>query len=446
MSVVIKDGIGYSSSGAMYMSSAFGDDAKAQTQAPNKTEISSTDWSPWGANNDLPKEIADDIENAGVLNAALEAKSRIAVGKGLRPFLLKAVDKEGKEELEFVFDNELLDWLEENDIDSFCFDKGYDRNAYGWNVSKILFNKKGDKINRLSRHDVYEARLAVKNDRFKIPHVFLSADWSTAGNTYTKEKMARIPLLQEGREIEALLSKGSQYEFAVANRRVRDGRQYYPMPLHRAAKLWVNLARKVPISKKAMFDNQIQLKYIIYIAAGYFSRIHKGWDTYTPEKRQALYDDKVNEIDTWLTGADKWFKSITSMKYRNPATGEYEEDIDIKVLDDKLKDGALLPDSSAANSEIIFSMMMNPALMGNGQPGGPYSQNAGGSNVRESYLVQLMLMEQERKEIAREMHIVSHINGWNKTYNQEKQRLVWRFPAGLLTTLDTGKSTKGEVM
>jgi hypothetical protein len=132
--------------------------------------------------------------------------------------------------------------------------------------------------------------------------------------------------------------------------------------------------------------------------------------------------------------------------YRNPATGELEPDIDIKVIDDKFKDGALLPDSTAANSEIIFSMMMNPALMGNGQPGGPYSNNAGGSNVRESYLVQLMLMEAERKEIARELWIVSEINGWNKKYNSATQRLVWRFPSGLLTTLDTGKSTKGEVM
>lgn len=445
MSVHFSDGIGFSAKAGGATAMYIVDDAKTNSLPP-VTETITSDWSPWGSNNDLPRQFADDIENAGVLNAALEAKSRIAIGKGLRPFLLKGVEPDGKEILEFLFDNEILDWLELNDIDNYCFDKAYDRNAYGWNVSKILFNKAGNYINRLRRHDVYECRLAKKDSRLKIPHIYLSADWSLAPSAFDATRMARIPLLQDGYEIDALKNKGNQYEFALANRRIRDGRQYYSMPLWYAAKLWVNVARKVPITKKAMFENQMQLKYMIYISADYFKRIHKDWDNYTPEKRTQLYKDKADEIDTWLTGADKWFKSTTSMKYRNAVTGELEEDIDVKIIDDKLKDGALLPDSTAANSEIIFSMMMNPALMGNGQPGGPYSNNAGGSNVRESYLVQLMLMEAERKEIARELGIVAEINGWAKTYNQDKQRLVWRFPSGLLTTLDTGKSTKPEVL
>jgi hypothetical protein len=445
MSVHFSDGIGFSAKAngsAMYLT----DDVANPSQPPNSTEDTATDWSPWGSNNQLPKTFADDIENAGVLQAASEAKSRIAVGKGIMPFLLKGMEADGKEILEFCFDNEMLDWRDMNNLDSYCFDKTYDRNGYGWNCSKLLFNKGNNFINRIFRHDVYEARLARKDNKFRIPNLYLSAEWDLVGNTFSKEKIAQIPFLNEGYEIQELNARGSKKEFAIANRRIRNGRQYYPLPMWYAARLWVNLARKVPASKKAMFENQMQLKYIIYIKNEYFTRIHKDWNTYTPQKREELYQAKVDEIDTWLTGEDKWFKSIAVPSYRNPATGELEPDIDIKVIDDKFKDGALLPDSTAANSEIIFSMMMNPALMGNGQPGGPYSNNAGGSNVRESYLVQLMLMEAERKEIARELWIVSEINGWNKKYNSATQRLVWRFPSGLLTTLDTGKSTKGEVM
>lgn len=446
MSVTFSGGIGFSAKAqgaAMYMT----DDAVAASQSPLTSDEKNTDWSPWGSNNQLPKELADDIENTGVLQAAVEAKSRIAVGKGLQPFLLKGLKEDGGEILEFCFDNELLDWKENNNLDAYCFDKIFDRGGYGWNCSKIIFNKGNTKINRLQRHDVYEARLAVKNSLFRIPYLYLSAEWNLVGNTFNKDKMARIPLLNEGYELQQLNSRGSAKEYAIANRRLRNGRQYYPMPLWYASKLWVNVARKVPAAKKAMFENQMTLKYIIYIAADYFKRIHGAkWETYTPDERKKLYEEKVDEIDTWLTGQDKWYKSITSMKYRNAVTGEYEEDIDIKVIDDKYKDGAMLPESTAANSEIIFSQMMNPALMGNGQPGGPYSNNAGGSNVRESYLIQLMLSEPERDELSREMWIVSEINGWNKKYNKDGQRLVWRFPSGLLTTLDTGKSTKGEVL
>jgi hypothetical protein len=443
MSVEIKQGVGFSSrTMAMYI----GDDAKSFSDTAPKNELTAVAWSKWGDNNDLPKRMADDIENTGVLNAALEAKSRIAVGKGLMPFLLTGMDPDGKEQLEFCFDNEILDWLELNQINEFAFDKAYDRNAYGWNVSKLLFNRGGTKINRIMRHDVYEARLQRKDEQFRINNVYLSGDWSKAGTAFDATKMAKIALLQDGRELERLMNKGTAKEFAITNRRVRDGRQYYPMPLWYAARLWVNVARQVPAAKKAMFENQLRLTYIITVNNSYWERVYGSeWANYTPADKAAKQQELYDMIDETLTGTDKWFKSITAGKVVDH-NGKEIKDIEIEVVDDKMKDGQLLPDSSAANSEIIFSLMMNPALMGNGQPGGPYSNNAGGSNVRESYLVQLMLMEAERKEIARELSIVAQVNGWSQKHNQENQRLVFRYPSGLLTTLDTGKSTKGEVL
>jgi hypothetical protein len=87
--------------------------------------------------------------------------------------------------------------------------------------------------------------------------------------------------------------------------------------------------------------------------------------------------------------------------------------------------------------------MVNPALMGAGQPGGAYSANAGGSNVRESYLVQMMLLEEERKMNLTHLNTVKRYNGWDKKFDKP---LVFRHQSGLLTTLDTGKSTKNEML
>ena len=110
--------------------------------------------------------------------------------------------------------------------------------------------------------------------------------------------------------------------------------------------------------------------------------------------------------------------------------------IEIKPIDDTTKQGELLPDSAAANSEILFALMMNPALMGADTPGGPYSGGAGsGSNIREAALVQVMIQEFERQQISRILNIVKKVNGWPAD-------IVWRFPGLVLTTLDTGKSTK----
>jgi hypothetical protein len=77
-----------------------------------------------------------------------------------------------------------------------------------------------------------------------------------------------------------------------------------------------------------------------------------------------------------------------------------------------------------------------------------------------------MLLEPERRENMRPFELVKRYNGWDKrlelertvfaatpsgntaTLTQKKMmpRLVFRYLSGVLTTLDTGKSTKPEVV
>lgn len=434
---------------------SFGEDAKPYTppqNIPSFDEISSAEWSPWGSDNLLPYEMRDHIENCGVLNAALDGKGRIGIGKGFQPFLLTNVTNDGKEELEWVSDAEIHDWLEANNTFDFAFDSLYDFNSYGWNTGRYIFNKAGNKINRIVRDDVFTARIEKSKDSV-IKNLFLCSNWKDAGLKYDKDKMMKIPLLREYYEQEDLIERlKSDPQVAFINRRRRNGRSNYPFPLWWSARAWVKIARSVPAMKNAMFQNQMQIKYLIYISEQYFKKDVPDWDKLDPDKKKAVMANKRDEIEEWLTGDDNAYKSITTGKYYDTVQKTEVKYIEIEVLDDKVKDGKLLPDSSAANSEILFSVMMNPALIGAGQPGGAYANNAGGSNIRESYLVQLMLMEAERKMNTEQWIPIKKINGWAKKYEAERKvgsnlitpRLVLRYPSGLLTTLDTGKSTKSE--
>jgi hypothetical protein len=131
---------------------------------------------------------------------------------------------------------------------------------------------------------------------------------------------------------------------------------YYPTPLWYAAKGWVDQAKSIPKLKNALMNNQITVKYLITISEQYWRRIHKLWDTYTPEKKQQVIKTKLDEIDKYLAGVDNQYKSITAMKYVDPVTKVEVSDISIEVIDDKIKDGKLLPDSQAGNSEILFAI------------------------------------------------------------------------------------------
>jgi hypothetical protein len=463
--ITMKDGIGYSShTKAAYILPGNNANAKKFSAPVERDTAVSQPYADWGTNNDLPIKMAKDIEECGVLSAALDAKARIAVGKGLQPFLLMGVDKEGKEELEWVNDSEIHDWFELNDSFGYSINSIYDRCSYGWSPSQLLLSRNRQKINRIKRTDVVTARLAKKDTNGFINNLYLSADWEQY-NTANSEHVKTIPILEEGAEYFDIIERSSGFEFAVINRQMRNGRGYYPPTLWYSAKRWVDHAKSIPAVKNSMMNNEMTIKYMVTISMSYWKRIHKQWDTYTPQKRQEVMDTKLKEIDDYLSGVENQYKSIITSSYFDPVSKQEVPDIKIEVLDDKIKDGKLLTDSAAANSEILFALCVNPALVGAGQPGGAYANNAGGSNIRESYLVQLMLLEWERRDSARIFNIVKNYNGWAKRLEVEKSifaavqgnntattekkvkpRLVFRYPSGLLTTLDTGKSTKGEVL
>jgi hypothetical protein len=66
-----------------------------------------------------------------------------------------------------VHDVEIHEWLEENDLFEFMKEAAFDSNGYGWNAGSLILNTGRDKINRIRRIDVYEARQA-KNYRGNV--------------------------------------------------------------------------------------------------------------------------------------------------------------------------------------------------------------------------------------------------------------------------------------
>jgi hypothetical protein len=438
---------------AIYMMD--GEDATKPSIGPispldNTNNNSLKPWANWGTNDKLPTEMAIKLEGCGVLSAGVDAKARIAIGKGLQPFLLTDIDQEGKEQLEHVSDPEIHEWIEENDLFEYCFQSMFNEFGYGWASSQIILNGDRNYINRLVATDVHDARLQKRdNVTGTINTLYLSASFDRL-SADDPNSVKKVPILKEKFEMEELVktAKTGRGEFAVLHRKRRNGRQYYPYPLWYAADKWAAVAMQIPDFKKSLHENQMHVKYLVTISQQYFRELYGGnWDTFSPQKRKEAFDEKVDEIDKHLTGTDKAGKTIMSLNFFDKVTGKEIQTIKIEALDDLLKEGKMLPDSSAANAEILFALMINPALIGAGNYGGSsIGNNAGGSNVRESFLTQMMLLEPERKRMSRIMNIISKFNGWSDKLNKDNKRLVWRYPSGLLTTLDTGKSTKSETL
>ena len=120
--------------------------------------------------------------------------------------------------------------------------------------------------------------------------------------------------------------------------------------------------------------------------------------------------------------------------YDTNAQGKPEEQWIIESLDNKYKEGDKLVTSAAANSEILFALMINPNVLGAGMPGGTYAGNQGGSNIREAFLVNIANAWLDRQTLLDPIECMLEYNG--------VKDIQLRFRNTILTTLDTGSGTQ----
>lgn len=397
-------------------------------------------WANWGDDNQEPIRMADDLENCGILNAGVLSKVRMAIGQGIKPKFLIGTNPDGSEQLENCTDKEITTWFELNNTYKYSYLGIYNLLAYGWGATQLMLNAGRNYINRIKATDVYTARLS-KEASGVINNMYLCSDW-TAVSTYEKEKMRLIPVLEEDYELQDLQSRGSGYEFVMLHRLLVNGRRYYPKAMWQAARAYVRLSRSIPKMKEAINKNQMAIKYLILIDAKYWEKNYPGFSKKTDDERKVIVKAKHTEINNWLTGEQNAGKTIIAGKYWEEYTKQFVEEISIQVLDDKWKDGKMLPDGAAFDKQILFSMFFNPAIWGGNLLGDGASGGAGsGSDIREAFLVQIMLMHAERMMNAEVFNLVKQFNGWTK-YESDGKQLVFRYDTSILTTLDTGKSTK----
>lgn len=410
----------------------------AATRTIPNPETAQNDIAIWGDDNLLPQQMIRDIENTGVLWAAIETKARIAVGKG--PMLAKVanITKDGQEELEFVSNSEIADWMEMSNFFEDSFALGKDLNGLGSAFDQLLLNKGRDKILAFMRTDASECRFRKMNPSTRRSEsVVMNADWAqyAYSNDNKEGHFADVPLLDPKFPLQDLLSRSSGFNFMMAVQYPLHGRKYYPPPLWYSARQWVKMAQGIPDIKEAMVRNQITLNYIVEIHPDFWKKYDPRYATAPDAEKLRIQEEFYGNVEEYLTGGKNAYKSLFSTMV-TAADGTFHPGIKITSINDQMKEGKLLVDSAAANSEILFAMMMNPALIGADTPGGPYSGGAGsGSNIREAYLIQVMMLELERKLIGKRFMLAKHFNKWDKD-------LVLRFPNQILTTLNTGANSQ----
>lgn len=372
-------------------------------------------WAYWGANDLLPTEMRTKMESSPIAGATVAKKISLLEGNGLVYFNTKDLAKGAK--VERAYSQEVEDWLGANRIETEWFPAQCADYCLPFNCfSEIILSNDRQKATGIYHIAAEHARLSKAGVRNQIDWLMYSYHFPF-GTAQGDANRVYIPLYKWYDE-QAFLDGLRGRKFAWHTRFPSPGMIYYARPWWIGLfkeNGWLDVSSQVPRIVAAMQKNQVALKYIINIPESYFVVRHPDWSTYAEEKRKEVITSKVKDINDYLAGVDNTGKSLINVFKENEINGTPYGKIEIVAVDDKAKSGTWVPDSTAADAQIVQAFGIDPSQIGLTQQGGKMGAGSG-SDKREAYNLMITLNTPDQRRVLEPLNWISKYNGWGVTF------------------------------
>lgn len=388
----------------------------------------------WGDNNDFPQKLIKKIRLNGAALSGLRVSRKAHYGSGF--VLVEEKHEDGKRIIEQKCIHEYANinaFWKLNQMKRFFKETITDLEYFAIAFPEYVLSKDFKTINRTKRQKTADCRFEIMDENTKsVKNVYISTKWHEGVDTASKY-VAKVPLIDSYWSAEEVKEHCKKYKIQNFIRPIfypLVDESYYPKAEWYSAvnSGWLDIANSIPKFKTAFLENQLNIKYHIEVSEEYFDRKYKeDWQKFTTEKRQQIKAEFVEELDAALRDTQNAGKSIMSIVYKddngNPLPG-----LKITAVDNKLKDGAYLQDTSAGNQEILTAIGVDPSLIGAGIPGGKLGAGSG-SDKREAWFILSALMKTNRDTTLEIFEFIQEYNGWD-------DKLTGGFEDMVLTTLD----------
>jgi hypothetical protein len=387
---------------------------KSTPPVPNWTD-NGVNWAYWGDNDRLPTAMRQKVELVPIAGAALKKKIDFMVGEDLQWFKTEELRKFGNK-AEQVYDPEVEAFMEDNRIETEwwpaqCADYCLPFNCF----SELILSNDRKKITGLYHIAAEHARLAKANKSNQVDWLIQSLHFpfGTAQDDTTRIAMPLYKWYDREKFLNGLIKP----KFAWHSRYPTPGMIYYArawwLGLFKDSG-WMDVSAGVPKIVSAMQKNQMALKYIIAIPESYFIVRYPDWTTYESSQRQTIIDDKVADMNEYLSGVDNVYKSIAYVFKENEINGSGIGKIEITAVDDKAKSGTWVPDSYAADAQIVQGLGMDPSQIGLAPEGGKMGAGSG-SDKMQSFNQLTLLNTTDQRIVMEPLNFISKYNGWGLT-------------------------------
>ncbi|MAF36842.1 hypothetical protein CL622_07025 [archaeon] len=420
---------------------SFGKTSESHTIV-NPEDKSSGKIAKWGEDNKYPQNFIKTLKLNGAGSAGARFLKSTHYGQGFKLYKPNTENgKESKELVSLIDHTEIRDFFRTCKMERFWVETIADLEDLYIAFPEFILSKDFNTITSVRRLQTSKCRFQKINEATGlIENIYYCHKWepNTKEDSEYVETIAAIDSWWSAEQIKEYCKKKKIYKFVMPVFYPLQDETYYPEAdwhaIYRNG--WMDVAASIPEYKKHLFQNQINVKHVVHISEEYFTRTYKDqWADFTDEKKKQIRDQLTEAIDNHLSGNKNAGKSIQSITYKD-ANGNWTKGIEVTAVDDKLKDGAYLPEASAANSEIMFAMGVDPSLLGAGIPGGKMNTGSG-SDKREAFSILTSLFKTKRQITLEVWELLRDYNGWDPDLEGD-------FANTELTTLDknpTGTQT-----
>lgn len=393
----------------------------------------------WGSKNTTPQDILADVRKNGAATSGLNAVRDNHYGGGFILFKESfESDKNGETKRKLTQQSllqhkEIKDFFKRNQMKMFHKEIIADLEYFAIYFPEYVTSLDGNTIYEVHRQKAAQCRFELMNEETgEIKNIWISTRWHKAQSVTEGVYAKPVRYINPYWSVEKVKEYCKKHNIDRFIRPVHYpmlDENYYPVATWHSAyySKWIEVSNSIPEFKKALFENQSTIKYHIEIDNEYFkSKYEDKWDDFSVDEQEKKRQEFVDFIHESLVGTKNTGKALWSMIWRDEE-GKEVPGLRITAIDDKLKDGAFLPDGEVANNEILSAISVDGCIISSGTPG---SMGAGsGSDKRVAWDILSARSKPKREYSLAVFEFIQQYNNWDET-------LVGAFEDTQITTLD----------
>jgi hypothetical protein len=406
-----------------------------------RPEISlASEFVPWGSDNLFPQHIIEKVRKSTLIPSTLVKQAHMLQSSGLVYGRVTGYDKDGNEEMEYVYDPEVESWMKRTNV------KRYLREAslsYHWFYNlfpELVVSRDRKIITSIHSQRPEYCRWQKQNDRSGyVDHCFISANWESSSDVNDKKYVTKVPTIDPYYDAIDALRERNDFKVIYPLSYPSPGTSFYQLaPWTGAVESgWLDVSISVAAWKKALFTNQIGTKYIIEVSTWWWNWQYPGFDQMNHEEKKKIQDNELDMFEKFMTGPENNGKSIMTTYQSDPIRGTKYDGWAITPIPNPIKDGMHNEDSQEASSHLLYALGWDPTLTGP-VPGKTGMGAGAGSDKRVASEIYLSMIEPNRDVVLEPLQFIFDYNWPDRNYKL-------KFRNARVTTLDQGKGLATEI-